>query len=241
MILRCIAVDDEPLALDKIADYIGRVPFLSLEGAFEDSISALTFLQTHAVDLVFLDIQMPQLTGIQLAKVMPPHVQVIFTTAYSEYAISGYELNVTDYLLKPIGFDRLLQGAQKALDKATNAGKEPAKQPAPQAQTSPFLFVKTEFKLQKIFLSDITYIEGMKDYLMIHTKHEHIMTLQNFKTLLEKLPADEFVRVHKSFVVSLSHIDFIERNRISIGQALIPISDSYKDEFYVHLERRGLL
>lgn len=227
MKIKCIAVDDEPLALEKIVDYIGQVPFFELVGSFENGLDAMAFLQENDVELIFLDVQMPQILGTQLLQVLKYKPQVIFTTAYSEYAIEGFELDVTDYLLKPIGFRRFLQAAQKALSRRPDPSTSATASPE---QVQDYIFVKTETRLQKIKLSEIRYIEGLKDYLSIYTETSRILTLQSFNELLGQLPAD-FLRIHKSYVVSLAQIDQIEKNRVKIGDKYVPIGETFKKAF----------
>lgn len=247
--LKCIAVDDEPLALDIIEDYVSKVPFLELIKRTEDAIEALQMVQAGGVDLVFLDIQMPELTGIQFLKIANGKASYILTTAYSQYALESYDLNVSDYLLKPIAFDRFY----KAVEKVHNRLKEvapatPTIQPlfaaAPAAPTlSPiqdFIFVKTEHKIQKIELDDILYIEGLKDYISIFTKTERVITLQNMKKMEETLPKDQFIRVHKSYIIALDKIESIERSRITICSKIIPIGDTYRDEFFKHIDNKNI-
>lgn len=245
--MRCLIVDDEPLAHAILSDYIRKVPFLELVGATTSPIDALTQVQRGAVDLVFLDIQMPELTGMQFLKLVERAVsesrcRVILTTAYSTYALEGYEHNVVDYLLKPISFERFYKAVQKVFP-PVNAEKvevPPAVaapdnalttiQPEPIAKD--FIFVKTEYRLQRVDLSEILYCEGLKDYVSIYTPTERILTLQTMKSLDEKLPINQFARVHKSYIVALNRIESIERNRIFIQKAVIPIGDTYRDGFY---------
>lgn len=237
MTIKCIAVDDEPLALAKIVDYIDQVPFLQLCGQFENGLNALTFLQENQVDLIFLDIQMPRILGTQLLKILNKQPQVIFTTAYSEYAIEGFELNVTDYLLKPIGFSRFLQAAQKAMARMPGHQAPPAATESPAGAHQPdFVFVKTETRLQKVVLADIRYIEGLKDYLSIYTNTERILILMNFQDLLARL-GEDFVRIHKSYAVPVFRIDAIEKARLKIGNQLLPIGETYRKAFIRRLER----
>jgi two-component system LytT family response regulator len=241
--LKCIAVDDEPLALDIIEDYISKVPFLELVTRTENAIEALQLVQAGGIDLVFLDIQMPELTGIQFLKIASGKCSFILTTAYSQYALESYDLNVSDYLLKPIPFDRFY----KAVEKVRNQVKAPAAVPVPEPVTVPantqqllpvqdFIFVKTEHKIQKIELDDILYIEGLKDYISIYTKAERVITLQNMKRMEETLPSSQFIRVHKSYIISLDKIESIERSRISICSKVIPIGDTYRDEFFKRID-----
>ncbi|WP_316810343.1 LytTR family DNA-binding domain-containing protein [Pedobacter heparinus] len=246
--LKCIAVDDEPLALDIIEDYISKVPFLELIKRTENAIEALQMVQAGGIDLVFLDIQMPELTGIQFLKIANGKSSYIFTTAYSQYALESYDLNVSDYLLKPIAFDRFYKAVEKVHNQLQAA--KPAEQPPVQSFLSPpaaaakpmqdFIFVKTEHKIQKIELDDILYIEGLKDYISIFTKTERVITLQNMKKMDETLPKGQFIRVHKSYIISLDKIESIERSRISIGDKIIPVGDTYREEFFRHIDNKNI-
>lgn len=251
MTLKCIAVDDEPLALDIIEDYISKVPFLELVKRTENAIEALQLVQAGGIDLVFLDIQMPDLTGIQFLKIANNKANYILTTAYSQYALESYDLNVSDYLLKPIAFDRFYKAVEKVhlqhkKDNAEQVVVPPAAPPvlappAPAAQqVQDFIFVKTEHKIQKIELNDILYIEGLKDYISIYTKAERVITLQNMKKMEETLPGTQFIRVHKSYIIALDKIESIERSRITICGKLIPIGDTYRDEFFKKIENKNI-
>jgi two-component system LytT family response regulator len=251
MILKCIAVDDEPLALDIIEDYVSKVPFLELVKRTENAIEALQMVQAGGIDLVFLDIQMPELTGIQFLKIASGKSNYILTTAYSQYALESYDLNVSDYLLKPIAFDRFYKAVEKVhnqLQKAeptiVAAPEQPVVQAvsavAPAQQAQDFIFVKTENKIQKIELDDILYIEGLKDYISIFTKTERVITLQNMKKMEETLPKGEFIRVHKSYIISIDKIESIERSRITIAKKIIPIGDTYRDEFFKLIDRKNV-
>jgi two-component system LytT family response regulator len=249
MILKCIAVDDEPLALDIIEDYVSKVPFLELVKRTENAIEALQLVQAGGIDLVFLDIQMPDLTGIQFLKIASGKSNYILTTAYSQYALESYDLNVSDYLLKPIAFDRFYKAVEKVhkqLQKdepAVTVIPEPVAAPIvpPQhTQAQDFIFVKTEHKIQKIELDDILYIEGLKDYISIFTRNERVITLQNMKRMEETLPRGEFIRVHKSYIIALDKIESIERSRISIASKVIPIGDTYRDEFFKLIDGKNV-
>ena len=221
----CIAVDDEPLALEKIASFIERMPTLKLEAIFDRPVEALAYLSSHKVDMLFLDIQMEKMTGLDLLAALPNHPQVILTTAYSEYALKGYEFEVTDYLLKPYSFERFAQ----AVNKATKRIQEKISV----VETTPdFIFVKSDYRLVKVMLSDILYIEGMRDYRCIHTSTGKILTDQTFGSFEEQLPTSQFSRIHKSFMVSLSKIESIEKHRVKIGKELLPVSESYREPFY---------
>jgi len=237
--MKCIAIDDEPLALKKIVDYISKVPFLECAGSFDNGLDALSFLKSTNIDLIFLDIQMPHIIGTKLVSIIKNKPQIIFTTAYDEYALEGYELDITDYLLKPISFERFLEASQKALDRSIPVITSEID---PQSNTNgKFLFIKTEHKWQKVSIEDIRYIEGLKDYLSIYITSSRILTLQSFKSLLEKLPENNFIRIHKSYVVSISQIDAIEKKRVLVGKNWIPISDTYKTTFFKLLEAKGLI
>lgn len=227
MTINCIIVEDEPLALERVKGFAARLPYLNVQAGFDNAIDAANWLRNNSTDLVFLDIQMDELTGIQLLESTKVEAQVIITTAYDQYALKGYELSVADYLLKPFTFDRFLLAVNKVQEALETNGASTARD---------FLFVKTENRLEKIQLSEVLFIEGMRDYRRIHTRTKRIMTLQTFSEL-EKLVASSVVcRVHKSYMVGLANIDSIERSRIRIGKELIPISESYKKAFFAHIE-----
>jgi DNA-binding LytR/AlgR family response regulator len=245
--MRCLIVDDEPLAHTILSDYVRKVPFLTLIGATTSPIEALTQVQRGEVDLLFLDIQMPELTGMQFLNLLRRGIaghncRVILTTAYSEYALDGYEHDVVDYLLKPISFERFYRAVQKVMPSAMGSaptptpieGSPPTAVPAEAIRD--FIFVKTEYRLQRVGLSEILYVEGLKDYVSIYTPAERILALQTMKTMEEKLPMSQFVRVHKSYIVAVSHIESVERNRIYIGKTVIPIGDTYRDAFFRHID-----
>ncbi len=232
MKINCIAIEDEPLALKKIKAYIQQINYLNLLHDFNNAVDAIGFLKENPVDLIFLDIRMKKLSGIQFLEALHINAKIIITSAYDEYALKGYELNVTDYLLKPFTFERFLSSVDKVYHQLKTTERD---------KTNEYIFVKTEYRIEKIEIKQILYIQGMKDYLQIHTIDKKIMTLQTFKHLLETLPPNDFQRVHNSYIVSISRIESIERNRIRIGKTLIPISDSYKDNFYRLLKERKLL
>ncbi|UYQ93284.1 LytTR family DNA-binding domain-containing protein [Chitinophaga horti] len=234
--LRCIAIDDEPLALDVIVDYIQKTPFLELVLSTTNVLEALPTVESGGADLIFLDIQMPQLNGLQFMKIIFGKARVILTTAYPQYALEGYEHDVVDYLLKPIAYDRFYKSAQKAVAVIRPAQPLPiAEKPA---DTPGFIFVKTDNKMVKLQLADILYVEGLKDYISIQTTTEKIITLQNMKRMEKILPAPRFMRVHKSYIVSLEKTDTIERSRIFIGKDVIPIGDTYRDALFQVIEGR---
>jgi two-component system LytT family response regulator len=219
----CIIIEDEPLALEKTKGFVIKTPFLNLLDAFDNALEALAFLKSNKVDLVFLDINMDELSGIELLESSSLDCKVIITTAYSEYALKGYELSITDYLLKPFSFERFLQAVNKIHDKKTITSIE---------WNNKFIFVKTENRLEKVNLDEILFIEGMRDYRRIHTINKRIMTLQNFSELEQLIPASLVCRVHKSYMVAISKIDEIERSRIKIANQLIPISETYRSHFF---------
>jgi two-component system LytT family response regulator len=237
--IRCLVVDDEPLALDILEDYISKVPFLTLVKTTTSAIEGLSLVQSDAIDLVFLDVQMPELTGIQFLKIINGKCDVVLTTAYSQYALDGYDLDVVDYLLKPIAFDRFYKAAQKVMQSSGGSQSAPSEQLA-SSGAHDFIFVKTEHKIQKIYLDDILYIEGLKDYISIFTKSERIITLQNMKKMEESLPAKSFIRVHKSYIVAVGKIESIERSRIQIGEKIIPIGDTYREYFFKQIEDKNI-
>jgi two-component system, LytTR family, response regulator len=221
----CIAVDDEPLAIEKIVSFVERLPFLYLKATFDRATDALAYLSSNQSDLLFLDIQMESMTGLDLLAAMTDRPQVILTTAYSEYALKGYEFEVTDYLLKPYSFERFAQAVNKAVKRISD-------KPSQQGTTPDFIFVKTDYRLVKIMLSDILYIEGMRDYRCIYTQTGKFLTQQSFGAFEEQLPPIQFSRIHKSYLVSLSKIESIEKHRVKIGKELLPVSESYRDTFY---------
>ncbi|MBK9402220.1 MAG: response regulator transcription factor [Bacteroidetes bacterium] len=225
----CIIIEDEPLALEKTKDFVSKIPFLQLSACFDNALDGLAYLNSHKVDVLFLDINMDELSGIELLESTKISSQVIITTAYQEYALKGYELKITDYLLKPFTFNRFLQAVNKAME---NLSQRSAEIPPE------FIFVKTENRLEKIMLSEIVYIEGMRDYRRIHTENRRVMTLQNFSEFERLIPAGIICRVHKSYMVALHKIISIERNRIKIADQLIPISDTYKEQFFQLIQNR---
>lgn len=223
MKLHCIIVEDEPLAQERAKGYVHQLPYLHLRSTFDNGIDALMFLKENPVDLIFLDIHLGELSGMQLLEAAKLDCQVIITTAYDQFALKGFELQVTDYLLKPYTFERFVQAVERAHAQATK-----------QLPTSDkkFIFVKTENRLEKLLLSDLLYIEGMRDYRRIHTVSKRIMTLQTFKDFELEIPHNIACRVHKSWMVALDKIDSVERDRIVMGDVRIPISESYRAPFF---------
>ncbi len=228
MTIKCIAVDDEPLALDIIKDYISQVPFLKLMKTFNDGISVLEYLATNSVDLIFLDIEMGGLSGTQLLKTLQKKPRVIMTTAYRNYAVDAFDLDVTDYLLKPFSFERFL----KAVEKSCNSLKEGQNDHVQSGSDKDYFFVKSGYKILKVNYDDILYIEGLSEYIIIKTKAVNIITLQSFKNIEKTLPESRFIRIHKSYLVSLSKIDSVEGQNVNIANKQLPIGNKYKKRFF---------
>jgi len=235
MIINCIAVDDEPLALDIIKDYIAQVPFLKLLKTFKDGISAIEFLAANNVDLIFLDIEMGGLSGTQLLKTLHKKPKVIMTTAYRNYAFDAFELDVTDYLLKPFTFERFL----KAVEKVFNSLKNEQKSTNHVSSEKEYFFVRSNYKMQKVNFEDILYIEGLSEYIIIKTKSSNIITLQSFKNIEQMLPQSKFIRVHKSYLIAINKIDCIEGQNIKIANKEIPIGNKYKKKFFEVISDSG--
>ena len=231
--LNCIAVDDENLALDLIEDNIHKVPFLNLVKRCKNPFEAMEVLQTQEIDLIFLDIQMPGITGVQFLQSITNSPMVIFVTAYQQYALEGFNLNVVDYLLKPIDFERFLKAVNKASELYNLKHKTVVIENVSELKNSA-IFVNADYSLVKIKIDEITYIEGLKDYVKINlnSSTKQIVTRMTMKAIEEKLPTSEFFRVHKSFIVSLDKIESIRSLKIKIGNAQIPVSESYSEEFF---------
>jgi two-component system, LytTR family, response regulator len=259
MNLTCIIVEDEPLARQLLEQYVLKLPYLTLLQSFSNPLQALDFLGQNEVDILFSDIQMPEITGITLLKILKKKPLIILTTAYSEYAIEGYELDVIAYLLKPITFEKFIKAVEKArqikTDRQINQEEKTAKEDflnehknenSPQKSdyteggVQSFIFVKDGTKLVKIKLKDILYIEGLKDYVSIITREKKTVTLQTLKSLEVQLPDNQFIRIHNSFIVSLEGIESIEKERVQIGKVFIPISDTYRKAFKEFIERNQL-
>jgi len=235
MKINCIVIDDELPAIEQMEEYISRIPFLDLLGSFDNAIEPINFLKSNKVDLIFLDIEMEGFTGLQLIKTLQHKPKIILTTAYDQYAIEAFELNVSDYLLKPFSFERFMKSIDKIYDSYIGIKNSDINEPQYKRD---YFFVKTEFRMQRVDFKDILFVEGMSEYLRINTTKEKIMTLQNFKSIEDSLPAENFVRVHKSFLVAIDKIDSVEKNRIKIGEKFIPISNTYKDAFYMILNKK---
>ncbi len=229
MTMRCITVDDEPLSLSKIKGFVEQVPYLTLVSSFSSAMEAMAFLKENPADLVFLDIQMDNLTGIQMLEIMEPKPRVILTTAYDQYALKGYEFNVCDYLLKPFSFDRFLKAVEKAYKQFQSSPR------VSQQDADHFIFLKTEYRLEKVNFNDILFAESRGDYLYIILKQSKILTLMTMKNLADMLPAGQFIRVHKSYLVSVDKIDAIEHGRVRIKDAVIPVGETYRNEVWKRL------
>ncbi len=225
MKINCIIVEDEPPALKRTQEYVAKIPYLNLLQSFDNGFDAIGFLKKHPVDLLFLDIKMDELTGIQLLESLDKKPYVIVTTAYNKYALKGYELNVTDYLLKPFGIERFIQAVEKVFSQMNK----------PVLTDREFFFVKSDYKIEKLFFQEIDFIEGMRDYRCIQLAARRVLTSQTFSELELELPASKFCRVHKSYLVALDKIELIERNRIKIKETYIPIGETYKESFYTRI------
>ncbi len=237
--IRCIAIDDEPLALKQISDYIRKTPDLSLEGEFESAMDAILFLKANELDLMFVDINMPDLSGMDFVKSLVNPPGVIFTTAYSEYAIDGFRVDAIDYLLKPISYSDFLRASERAGERLLPGSGNVASVDS----NDDFLFIKSEYKILRIRLSDIKYIESMREYLRIHIENQKpVMTLLSMKKMEEFLPVAVFMRVHRSYIVNLNKLTTIERNRIIFDKDVyIPVSEQYKTRFQEYLDKNFLL
>lgn len=233
MILKCAIVDDEPLAVELLVSYVQRIPFMQLGGQYSNAVDAMKGLTDNPADLVFLDIQMPELNGLELSRMLPETTRVVFTTAFEQYAIDGYRINALDYLMKPISYVNFLEASNRALQWFTLLRQKQATAAAAPADEAKSIFVKSEYKLLQIDLDKIKYIEGLKDYVKIYTEDSPhpILSLMNMKSMEQMLPSSRFIRVHRSFIVQKSKIREIDRNRIVFGNVYIPIGDSYKQAF----------
>ncbi len=230
--ISCVAIDDEPLALVVLQEYISLTPTLELKRSFTDAFAALEYLKRNETDLMFLDIRMPQITGIQMLKSLPKPPPVIFTTAYSNYAVDGFNLDALDFLLKPFEYDRFLKAVNKASEYLNYKDKPNV------SESASYIFVKSEYQIIKINLGDIKFIEGMDDYVKIFVAEKMVLTNIPMKDMMRKLP-DGFVRVHRSFIIPLNRIESVRNKRIKIGDKLIPVGDSYAENFFKLLGGKG--
>ncbi|HEY4194506.1 MAG TPA: LytTR family DNA-binding domain-containing protein [Mucilaginibacter sp.] len=240
MTLNCIAVDDEPLALGLVCKFIEQTPFLNLVGRYSGAVDALKAIHQQKLDLIFLDIQMPDLNGIELARVLGKGAdvpRVVFTTAYNQFALEGYKVDALDYLLKPFNYEEFLRAAQKALNYYELVNRPNTVAPTPilaeERADENYLFLKVEYQLVRIALDDILYIEGLKDYVKVHLKNvdKATLSLTSLKALEEKLPSKRFMRVHRSFIVSLDKVTSMTKNSVQIGKMMIAVGDQYKEAF----------
>ncbi|HNQ68717.1 MAG TPA: LytTR family DNA-binding domain-containing protein [Bacteroidales bacterium] len=238
-IMKCIIVDDEPLAIKKLERLLKKVLFIKVEKTLNGSVAALKYMQTEEPDLVFMDVMMEDINGLTAIEMMKSRPIIILTTAYENYALKAYEMDICDYLLKPFDFNRLYKACLKAHDCFLN--KNNNNNASADSDNRDFIFIKTAYKHQKLCFSDILYIQGMRDYLRIFTTTGNLMVLQSFQELEANLPKDMFYRVHKSFLVSIPKIESIEKKRIYIKNEIIPISDSYFDDFMIYLKNKQII
>jgi two-component system, LytTR family, response regulator LytT len=233
--IRTVAIDDEPLALQLIKGYVEKTPFLNLAGVFDNPLEAIEYISSNETDLIFLDIQMPDITGTELARVIGSKPKLIFTTAYEKYALEGFRLDAVDYLLKPFSYAEFLKAARKAQKMI-----ELEKQELPSLEVrNNFLFLKSDYKLRRINFDEIHYIEGLKDYVKVYLQGEKkpVLSLSTLKGLEAKLPPEKFMRVHRSFIVNLDTVKIVERNHIVYGEVRIAVTDQYKDNFQKFLDK----
>lgn len=235
MTINCAIIDDEPLAAGLLESYVAKTPYLNLTGTYNSAITAMRDLRDNPVPLLFLDIQMPELSGVEFAKILPKDTKIIFTTAFPQYALEGYKVNALDYLLKPISYEDFLRATEKAQDWYNIIQKREM------YNDDRIMFIKSEYKLLRVKLDDILYVEGLKDYVRICLKNgEKIMSLMSMKKLEDYLPRPEFLRTHRSYIVHMPEVRSIDRFRIVFGDIFIPISDNYKEEVQQYLDMHTL-
>ena len=236
MTISCAIIDDEPLAAGLLESYAKKTPFLELIGTYNSAIMAMKDLRDNPAQLLLLDIKMPELSGIEFAKILPKETRIIFTTAFPQYAVEGYKVDALDYLLKPVSYEDFLKSTGKALDWFSVVQRQDA------YRRDRFMFVKTDYKLQRVNLDDILYIEGLKDYVRFYLKDgQRIMSLMSMKKLEEYLPKPEFLRTHRSYIVHMSETPLVDRFRIVFGEEYIPISENYKDEVQNYFDMHTLV
>lgn len=236
MILSCAIIDDEPLAAELLASYVSKTPGLRLAGVYESAVTAMRELRERPVDLLFLDIQMPELSGLEFATLLPKDTRIIFTTAFDRYAIDGYKVDAADYLLKPVSYDRFAASVNKVIEWfETNERRKTAARDR-------FVYVKSEYKLVRLDFDDILYIEGLKDYVKIYFEapRKPVLSLVNMKRVEDCLPSPQFMRVHRSFVVNMAKVSMVDRGRIVVGDVFIPVSESYKGQVQEYLDSHSL-
>lgn len=236
MTLNCVIIDDEPLAAELLASYAKKIPFLVLKGYYNSATDAIQTIRKEKIDLIFLDIQMPELSGLEFAKIIGNETKIVFTTAFSQYAIEGYKVDALDYLLKPISFEKFLEVSNRALTFFEKQNKSLT------MKNDRFMFIKSEYKLQKVSFNDILYVEGVKDYVKFYLTDgaKNIMSLMNMKKVEEFLPFPEFMRIHRSYIVNMTKVSQIDRFRIVVGEQYLPISESYKDSVQKYIEDHTL-
>lgn len=225
--IRCIFIDDEPIGLSVLVSHASKVPVLDVLGTFASGTEALAFLKNNTVDLVFLDIQMPDLSGLEVARMLSPAIHIVFTTAHAQYAVDGFDLAATDYLLKPVGLSRFLQATDRAVAKISGTANI--------AKSNNYIFVKTGYDLTRIDLDALLYIEADGNYLTFHTAERRVLSRMKLAEILEKLPREAFLRIHKSYVIAISKIDKIERHQITLAGNKLPLSASFKDDLFAKL------
>ena len=236
MIITCAIIDDEPLAAGLLESYAQKTPYLQLMGTYNSAILAMKDLRENPVQLLLLDIQMPELSGIEFAKILPKDTRVIFTTAFPQYAVEGYKVNALDYLLKPISYEDFLKSTDKAPEWFTVIQRQDT------YRRDRFMFVKTDYKLQRISLDDILYVEGLKDYVRFYLKNgDQVMSLMSMKKLEEYLPKPEFLRTHRSYIVHMTETPLVDRFRIVFDEVFIPVSENYKDEVQTYFDLHTLV
>lgn len=236
MILSCAIIDDEPLAAELLASYVSKTPGLRLAGVYESAVTAMKELRERPVDLLFLDIQMPELSGLEFATLLPKDTRIIFTTAFDRYAIDGYKVDAADYLLKPVSYDRFAASVNKVIEWfETNERRKTAARDR-------FVYVKSEYKLIRLDFDDILYIEGLKDYVKIYFEapRKPVLSLVNMKRVEDCLPKPQFMRVHRSFIVNMAKVSMVDRGRIVVGDVFIPVSESYKSQVQEYLDGHSL-
>jgi|SRR6218665_230082 len=229
--LSCIVIDDEPLQHKVLEDYISKMPSLTFETAFSNPLDAISFVKQHPVDLIFLDIQMPELNGFQVMDILGPGVSIIVTSAYRDFALAGFDYDIKDYLLKPISFDRFCKAVTKVLN--TRAGV------IDKQSKDNFLFIKSGFKLVKVDLDQLLYIEGLKDYISFVSSSNKVMSLQSLNTMEKRLDAEKFIRIHKSYIISLAKVSQIEKQSVWIGDMEFPLGNAYRDSFFEKINKWG--
>jgi DNA-binding LytR/AlgR family response regulator len=229
--IKSIVVEDQPLAQEKMVDYISKVDYINNLNVFDNCFEALNFIKKNPVDLIFLDIQMDDFDGIQFLESLSVKPLIILTTAYDSYALKGYELDVTDYLLKPISFTRFMQAVQKVYDRIHSLPPSSDSFHLEPQQKGNYIFVRSDYKMKKIDIDDILFVESMKDYLIIHTKDQKTMTLMSFRQIESMLPAETFIRIHKSYLISMKHLESYDKNIVTVNGKNLQIGETYKQKF----------